>query len=228
MFKRPFPSQTERRLRATELLGDDATSAESALFPPRRSRPVERRKNRSWPTNAVARHVGSVALVIYLPELSARTESFRTSERRAAQGEASPICAQWRVFAHTERRSSAAKKLGGDTISKQSAPFSLFPPSGETGVGEDVARGGGIAAASALRPPSRTFPGRGPKSDVWQPIQRNRRSCRVAMDKFPGELTCRLEKEPIMANQLDHAPRRRRRLGHFCGGVGHPYEEATN
>ena len=44
MFKRPFPSQAERRPRATKLLGDDATSAKSAPVSPRRSRPVERRE----------------------------------------------------------------------------------------------------------------------------------------------------------------------------------------
>ena len=105
-------------------MGDDASSAKSALFSPRRSRPVERSKNRSWRTNAAARHVGSVALVIYPPELSAHTESFRTSKRSAASGEASPICTQWRVFTQTERRPSVAKKLGDDATSAKSAPFS--------------------------------------------------------------------------------------------------------
>ena len=46
---------------------------------------------------------------------------------------------------------------------------------------------------------------------------------RVAMDKFPGELTCRPEEEPIKANQLDRAPRRQCRLGYLSGGVGRPY-----
>ena len=78
-------------------------------------------KNRSWRTNAAARHVGSVALVFYPPELRAHTESFRTSERGAASGEASPICTQWRFFTQTEGRPSAAKKLGDDSISTRAA-----------------------------------------------------------------------------------------------------------
>ena len=69
-------------------------------------------KNRSWRTNAAARHVGSVALVVYPPELSAHTESFQSSERSAASGEASPICTEWRFFTRTGRRPSVAKKSG--------------------------------------------------------------------------------------------------------------------
>ena len=51
---------------------------------------------------------------------------------------------------------------------------------------------------------------------------------RVAMDNFLRELTCRGEKEPIMASQLDHAPRRQCRLGHFSGGVDRKYGETTD
>ena len=51
-------------------------------------------------------------MVIYPPELSAHMESFQTSERSAASGEASPICTEWRFFTRTGRRPSAAKKLG--------------------------------------------------------------------------------------------------------------------
>ena len=36
---------------------------------------------------------------------------------------------------------------------------------------------------------------------------------RVAMGNISGVLTCRSEKEPIMASQLVHAPRRQCRLG---------------
>ena len=85
----------------------------ATMLPSRsRSRRVERRKNRSWRTNAAARHVGSVALVVYPPELSAHTESFQSSERSAASGEASPICTEWRFFTRTGRRPSVAKKSG--------------------------------------------------------------------------------------------------------------------
>ena len=45
----------------------------------------------------------------------------------------------------------------------------------------------------------------------------------VAMDNSPRELTCRAEKEPIMANQLGRAPRRQCRLGYLSGGVDRPY-----
>ena len=51
---------------------------------------------------------------------------------------------------------------------------------------------------------------------------------RVAMDSFPRELTCRAEKEPTMASQLDHTPRRQCRLGHFCGGVDRAYGATTD
>ena len=47
-------------------------------------------------------------------------------------------------------------------------------------------------------------------------------------DYFPRELTCRAEKEPSMASQLDHAPRRQCRLGYFSGGVDQPYGGTTD
>ena len=119
---------------------------------------------------------------------------------------------------------------------------------GEIGTGF----GEGIPAASALRFPPRTYPCRKVKSDVRQPIKRNRRSSgvaiatyeetnrsgrkictmrhfsRVAMDNSPRELTWQAEKEPIMANQLDNAPRRYCRLGYLSGGVDRPYGEKKN
>ena len=90
------------------------------------------------------------------------------------------------------------------------------------------------------------------KSDVRQPIKGSRRFCRVAMatyedtnrsgrkictmrylgrvamDNSPRELTCRAEKEPIMANQLGRAPRRQCRLGYFSGGVDRTDGKKTN
>ena len=51
---------------------------------------------------------------------------------------------------------------------------------------------------------------------------------RVAMDNSPRELTCRAEKEPIMANQLGRAPRRQCRLGYFSGGVDRTDGKRTN
>ena len=51
---------------------------------------------------------------------------------------------------------------------------------------------------------------------------------RVAMDTFLRELTCRAEKEPIMARQLDHAPGCQCRLGHFSNGVDRTYRETTD
>ena len=51
---------------------------------------------------------------------------------------------------------------------------------------------------------------------------------RVAMGNFSGVLTCCLVKEPIMASQLVHAPRRQCRFGHFSGGVDQTYGETTH
>ena len=51
---------------------------------------------------------------------------------------------------------------------------------------------------------------------------------RVAMDNSPRELTWQADQEPIMANQMDHAPRWHCRLGYFPGGADLPYGEKTN
>ena len=51
---------------------------------------------------------------------------------------------------------------------------------------------------------------------------------RVAIGNFPGVLTCWSEKEPIMASQLAHAPRRQCRFGHLSGGVDRTYGETTH
>ena len=59
-------------------------------------------------------------------------------------------------------------------------------------------------------------------------IGTTRHSGRVAMGNFPRELTCRAEKEPIMANQLGRAPRRQCRFGYFSGGVDRTYGETTH
>ena len=104
--------------------------------------------NRSWRTNAAARHAGSVALVVYPPELSAHTESFQSSERSAASGEASPICTEWRFFTRTGRRPSVAKKSGDRFCFAGVYPIGF----GETAIREDVARRGhsGSAATAFL------------------------------------------------------------------------------
>ena len=81
--------------------------------------------NRSWRTNAAARHVGSVALVIYPPELTACTENFQTSRRSSALGESSSIFSRWRFPIQTEERPIVLKKLGDDAVPKQSAPSLL-------------------------------------------------------------------------------------------------------
>ena len=85
----------------------------------------------------------------------------RTSKRAVALGEASPICSQRRFFTQTERRPSAAKKLGNNAVSKQSAPLLVCRSRphrlGKTNIGEDIARGGhfgsiGIASSPADLP----------------------------------------------------------------------------
>ena len=181
---------------------------------------------------------------------------FRTSGRSAFSGESSPIRSRWRLPIQTERRPSVALKLGDDAISKQSAPLLLCRsrPCRVWGkrTSERTLRAGGISAASALRFPPRTFPRRWAKSDVRQPIKRTRRSCgvaivtyettnrsgrkictmrhfsRVAMGNSPRDLTWQAGKGPIMANQVDHAPRWHCRLGYSSGGVDRPYGETTN
>ena len=122
----------------------------------------------------------------------------------------------------------------------------------ETQTSERTLRGRGISAAAQLRFPPRTYLCRRPKSDVREPAKRSRRSCGVAMSTYketnrigrkirtarysgrvalgnsPLEFKRRAEKEPIMANQSDHAPRSRRRLGSFSGGVDRPYGKRTS
>ena len=55
-----------------------------------------------------------------------------------------------------------------------------------------------------------------------------RHSGGVAMDLFPREWSWQAEEKPSMANQLDHPPRWRCRLGYFSGGVDRPYGKKTN
>ena len=212
--------------------------------------------NRSWRTNAAASHVGGVALFCFPPALTARAENFRTSERSAAFGESSPMRSRRRFSIQTGQRPRAAKKLGDDAVLKQSAPLLLCRSRPQRVWGRQASemtlRGGGISAASRLRFPPQIYRRRGAKSDVRQPIKRSRRSCgvavatyedtnrsgrkictmrylgSVAMDNSPRELTCRAEKEPIMANQLGRAPRRQCRLGYFSGGVDGTDEKKTN
>ena len=50
----------------------------------------------------------------------------------------------------------------------------------------------------------------------------------VAMDHSPRELTCRAEREPIMANQLGRAAPRQCRLGYFSEGVDRTDGKKTN
>ena len=139
-------------------MGVDATSAESALFSPRRSRPAERSRNRSWRTSSPARRVGSVALVFLPPESTAHTENCRTSERSSALGECSPSCTGWRFFVQTERRLSAANKTGDDAFSRESGPFLLRWSRrhrvGNTNIGEDAARTGHFGSIGIASPPA--------------------------------------------------------------------------
>ena len=198
------------------------------------------------------------------PELTARAENFRTSERGAALGESHPICSRWRFSIQTGRRPRAAKTLGDGAVSKQSAPLLLCRSRPHRVWGKQTSErtlraGGnrhrvrrghfgsiGIAFSPAY------LPAQEKKSDVRHPVRRSRRSCRVAIAPFEGtnrsgweictmrhfgrvamgnsprELTWQADQEPIMANQMDHAPRRHCRLGYFPGGADLPYGEKTN
>ena len=168
-------------------MGDDATSAESALFSPRRSRPAEQAENRSWRTNSFASHVGSVALVFLPPESTAHTEDCRTSERSSALGECSPISTGWRFFVQRERRPSAANKTGDDAFSRESGPFSLRWSRrhrvGNTNIGEDAARTGHFGSIGIASPP-RPYPCRRATSDVREQAKRSRGFYGVAMSTF--------------------------------------------
>ena len=169
-------------------MGVDATSAESALFSPRRSRPAERSRNRSWRTSSPARRVGSVALVFLPPESTAHTENCRTSERSSALGECSPICTGWRFFVQTERRLSAANKTGDDAFSTESGPFLLRWSRrhrvGNTNIGEDAARTGHFGSIGIASPLPRTYPCRRATSDVREQAKRSRGSHGVATSTF--------------------------------------------
>ena len=50
----------------------------------------------------------------------------------------------------------------------------------------------------------------------------------VAMDICPGESTCRWGKEPIMADQVDHAPRWQCGFGYLSDGVDRPEKQKTS
>ena len=103
-----------------------------------------------------------------------------------------------------------------------------------------------------MRFPQRASPRRRSKRDVREPIGRSRRCCgvamdsyakttrsgrntramrhvsRVATDNFPRKSTWPAETKPMMAKQVDCAPRWQCRLGYFSGGVGRPYRKKTN
>ena len=51
---------------------------------------------------------------------------------------------------------------------------------------------------------------------------------RVATGNLPRESSRQAEREPIMVNQVDHAPRLQRRLGHFSSSVDRSYRKKTN
>ena len=51
---------------------------------------------------------------------------------------------------------------------------------------------------------------------------------RVATGNLPREVSWQAEREPIMVNQVDHAPRRQRRLGYFSSRVDRSYGQKTN
>ena len=90
---------------------------------------------------------------------------FRTSKRIAALGEASAICTQWGFLrsdgTETERGKEVGRRCCFATVGSVFAPLE----SGKQ-ASERTLRGGGISAASALRPPPRTYPCKEAKSDV--------------------------------------------------------------
>ena len=106
--------------------------------------------------------------------------------------------------------------------------------------------------------PRWTYSCRRAKSDVREPIKRSRRYCRVAtptrtkpryfekttpsgrsictlryfgrlsIDVCARELSCRAKKEPSVAKQVDHGPRRHCRHGYFPVGLDRPREKSAN
>ena len=100
--------------------------------------------------------------------------------------------------------------------------------------------------------PRRTSPCRRVERGVREPSSGSRRCCGVAMATYeetnwsgrrictmrhfgrvatgnlPRELSWQAEREPIMVNQVDDAPRRQRRLGYFSSRVDRPYGKKTN
>ena len=127
-------------------------------------------KNRSWPTSAAARHVGSLALVIFPPVFTAHPADLRTSGRIAASGEASLTSSLWVFFPlrrngdRPRHRSWATMLLRNSRLRCCSAGVDPIDWGKQTS--ERTLRGGGISAASALRPPPRTYPCKEAKSDV--------------------------------------------------------------
>ena len=51
---------------------------------------------------------------------------------------------------------------------------------------------------------------------------------RLTLGNSPRGVIWKAQKEPIMANQSDRAPRWQCRLGYFSGGVDRPYGKKTN
>ena len=116
-------------------MGDDATSAESGLFSPRRSRNLQRSKNRSRRTNSFVSHLGSVALVISPTESTAHTENCRTSERSPALGECPPISTGWCFCrpdgTETKRGAKVGRRCFFERVGSVFASLESTPSSGK-------------------------------------------------------------------------------------------------
>ena len=157
-------------------MGGDATSAESALFSPRRidlsnGKPAPREltckpEQESTMANQFGRAPRWPCRLGYLPvgvDCSyGRLPNSRTSERSAAKGEASPICSRWSCFVGAERRPIAAKEPGDDALSKESVPFfgplESTPSCGKNGHRREKFRGGGNFGRISIAFPAAYLP----------------------------------------------------------------------
>ena len=163
-----------------------------------------------------------------------RLSNLRTSELQNASPRE-----EERGTPEAERGKEVGRRCCFAAVGSVFAPPESTPSTGENGHQRGHCADGGMSAASALRPSAGIFPCEEAKSDVREPIKGRRRFCGVALvtyedtnrsrrkictmryfgsvasDNSPRELTCRAEKEPIVANHLGRAPRRHCRFGYF-------------
>ena len=156
-------------------MGVDATSAESALFSLRRTRPVQLRRTRSAGlsgANMAARHVGSVATVYLSAGVDCpygKLPNFQTHRRfLRVSSELYPV-----AFFYSDGTGARRGEIVGRQCNFESVGPAFAPPDSPARRGRtNICDGGGASAASASRFPPRTYPFRRAERGAREPIRR--------------------------------------------------------